>query len=55
MPLWNQNWARNQEIWAHFFFLYLSHINSVKSNLSALWLPVHKTHDVGESAPGLVF
>lgn len=38
-----------------FFFLYLSHINSVKSNLSALWLPVHKTHDVGESAPGLVF
>lgn len=38
-----------------FFFLDLSHINSIKSNLSALWFPVHNTHDVGESAPALAF
>lgn len=45
MPLWNENWARNQEIWAHFCFLDLSCINSVKctkSKLSACWFPVHK-------------
>lgn len=55
MPLGNGKLGQESGNLGTFFFLDLSHINSVKSNLSALPFPVHRPRDVGEHTPALEF